>query len=211
VKRLWPLGALVVTAAVVVAAQVFAALPIRKATFAWDKNGILRGTFAFRDALTPKPIVTKLNNGLPVTVVMRGYVYPTAGGDTVGLTAHSCRVAYDLWNEVYQVSVNGKSSVPIVSMKGVHKKCTEMLDLPIADRATLKSKPADYYLAVKVEVDPVSPQTLQKIQQWVTRPSGTSGSIGPGDALFASFVGVFMKNVNTASYVIDFQTDPFPP
>lgn len=209
-KKQWLGGALALFAAALVAAEALAALPIRPASFNWDKNGTLRGAFVFRDALTAKPIAKKLSNGLAVMVVMRGYVYPTAGGDAVGLTAHSCRVAYDLWNEVYMVSVNGKKSIPVVTMKGVHRHCTEMVELPIADRPTLKNKPSDYYLAVKVEVDPMSPQMLQKIQQWVTRPSGVSGSISPGDALFASFVGAFMKNVNTAALTIDFQTDPFP-
>jgi hypothetical protein len=209
VKRRWLVGALVVTAGSVLAAHVLAALPIRKSAFSWDKNGYLRGTFSFRDAIDHPPVKKKLTDGIKVVVVMRGYAYPNAGGDPVALTAHTCRVAYDLWEEVYRVSVNGKKSVPVVSMKGVYRSCTDMVDQPIADRPTLKNKPSDYYLAVKVEVNPISEDALKKIQQWVTRPSGGT-SIGPGDALFASFVGVFMKKVATADHVVEFQTDAFP-
>ena len=59
-------------------------------------------------------------------------------------------------------------------------------------------------------MNPVSDETLKKIQQWVTRPTGASGSIGAGDALFASFVGVFMKKVATADHVVEFRTASFP-
>lgn len=187
-----------------------AALPVRAAKFTWDKAGVLHGSFAFRDALDDKTIAKKLSNGLEVKLVMRGYVYPNAGGDPIALTAHTCSIAYDLWNEVFLVSVNGAKSKPVVNKKGVYRLCTDLVDLPIADRATMRNKPRDHYLAVKVEVNPVSADTLKKVQQWVTRSTGASGSISPGDALFASFVGVFMKKIATADLVIDFQTEPFP-
>jgi hypothetical protein len=186
-------------------------LEVRTTKFAWDKAGTLRATFSFRDAIDDPAIQKKLANGLPVTVIMRGYAYPNAGGDPVALTAHTCRVAYDLWNELYRVVVNGVPQPPVVNMKGVYRLCTTMNELAIADKQTLKYDPASYFLAVKVEVNPISEETLKKIQSWVTRPSGASGSIGPGDALFASFVGVFMKKVATADRVVEFRTPSFPP
>ena len=209
-KRWCALGA-VVLAAALIAAHALASLPIRKSAFSWDKNGTLTATFSFRDAIDYAPVKKKLTDGLKVVVVMRGYAYPTAGGDPVALTAHTCRVAYDLWEEVYKVIVDDKKTHYVPNKKGVYRYCTDMVDHPIFDRPTLKNNPSAYYLAVKVEVNPISDDALKKIQQWVTRPSGASGGIGPGDALFASFVGVFMKKVATADHVVDFQTDAFPP
>lgn len=187
------------------------ALNTRPATLSWDKAGVLRGTFAYRDALDDKT-KKRLYNGLPVTIVMRGYVYPNGGGDPVALTAHSCKVAHELWNDVYFVVVNGGKSKPVVNLNGVYRLCTDLVDHPIAERAALKGKPQDYYLAVKVEIDPVSQALLKEIQRWVTRPLGVSGSITAGDALFATFVGVFINNsVPTASNVVEFRTASFPP
>jgi hypothetical protein len=210
-SRLWALGSAAALAVSALALDASAALPIRASKFAWDKVGVLRGSFSFREALDDKAIAKKLANGLEVKLVMRGYVYPNAGGDPIALTAHTCSVAYDLWNEVFLVSVNGAKSKPVVNKKGVYRLCTDLVDHPIADRPTLRNKPSDYYLAVKVEVNPVGADTLKKVQQWVTRSTGASGSISPSDALFASFVGVFMKKIATADLVIDFQTDSFPP
>jgi hypothetical protein len=209
-RRLRALAAAATLALVTAAPEAKAALPVRPATFKWDKAGVLRGSFSFRDALDDKAIAKKLANGLEVKLVMRGYVYPNAGGDPIALTAHTCSIAYDLWNEVFLVSVNGGKSKPVVNKKGVYRLCTDLVDHPIADRTTLKSQPTQYYLAVKIEVNPVSADTLKRVQQWVTRSTGASGSISPGDALFASFVGVFMKKIATADLVIDFQTESFP-
>ncbi len=208
--RLRALGAAAALALASVAPAASAALPVRAAKFSWDKVGVLRASFSFRDALDDKAIAKKLANGLEVKLVMRGYVYPNAGGDPIALTAHTCSIAYDLWNEVFLVSVNGQKSKPVVNKKGVYRLCTDLVDQPVTDRPTLRNKPQDYYLAVKVEVNPVSADTLKKVQQWVTRSTGASGSISPGDALFASFVGVFMKKIATADLALDFQTDPFP-
>jgi hypothetical protein len=187
------------------------ALGVRSAALAWDKTGMLRGTFSFRDAIDDK-VRKRLSNGLKVDIVMRGYVYPVGGGEPVALTAHTCAVAYDLWQGVFLVVENGGKSKPVVNMNGVYRLCTDMVDLPITDRAPLKGKPSDHYLAVKIEVNPVSQQLVKEIQRWVTRPLGVSGSITAGDALFATFVGVFIKKqVESADRVVEFSTASFPP
>ncbi len=208
-RALAGVAALVVTIAVATAAD--AQLQVRPAKFAWDKAGMLRATFEYRDAFDDPKVKKRLYNGLPVDIVMRGYVYPNGGGDPVALTAHSCRVAHDVWNEIYSVVVNGVKKPPVVNMKGVYRLCTDMVDLPIAEKAILKN-PQNFFLAVKVEVNPVSAAVLKEIQRWVTRPLGVSGGISAGDALFASFVGVFMKKqVASADNVIEFKTASFPP
>jgi hypothetical protein len=198
-------------AALLVTPLATAQLPTRAATFTWDKTGVLRGTFTYQDAIDEK-IRKRLTQGLAVTFVMRGYVYRTGSTTPIALTGHTCRVAYDLWNDVFRVVVNGATKPPVVNLKGVYRLCTDMVDLPISDRKTLKGPTSDYYLAVKVEVNPVSDKLLKEMQAWVTRPLGVSGTIGTGDALFATFVSVFMqKSVATADKVVEFRTAVFPP
>jgi hypothetical protein len=188
-----------------------AQLGVRSAKLEWDKTNILRGKFDYNDAIDDK-IKKRLVNGLPVTIVMRGYVYRNNGGDPIALTAHTCRVAYDLWQEVFRVVVNGVSKPPVVNLKGVYRNCTEMVELPVVERATLKgAKGSDFYLAVKVEVNPVSAALQKQIENWVTRPSGVSGGLTAGDALFATFVSVFIKKQLTADNVVEFRTAVFPP
>ena len=200
----------VVAMALMVTRPASAALTPIEAKFSWSTSGALLSTFQFRDAINNPAVLKKLSDGLTVTVVMRGYVYPNAGGDPIALSAHTCRVAYDLWNEIYLVTVNNGASKPVPTLAGVYRRCTDLKDEPIAERLTFPSKPSDYYLAIRVEVNPINEEMLKKIQSWVTRPSGASGTIGPSDALFASFVGVFMKKVATADLTLDYATASFP-
>ena len=205
----WSLAALVV---LLVTTMARAALDVRKATFEWDKEkDLLHATLPMRDAIDAPKIKKKLADGLPVTVQLRGYVVPVSGGDPVVFTAHTCLIAYDLWNELYKVSVNGGASKPVPNMKGVYRRCTDM-DLPVTARSNLPNKPDTYLLHVKIDVNPTAENLQKKIQQWVTRPSGTTGSISPGDALFATFANVFIgKKIPPAEHVIEFNTQAFPP
>jgi hypothetical protein len=48
------------------------------------------------------------------------------------------------------------------------------------------------------------------MRKWVTRPAGSTG-IGPGDALFGSFVGLFVKGIGKADRTLQFRTQTIPP
>jgi hypothetical protein len=61
-----------------------------------------------------------------------------------------------------------------------------------------------------VEVNPVSPQMLAQMRQWVSRPAGSTG-IGPGDALFGSFVGLFVRQIGNADRTLRFRTQGITP
>jgi hypothetical protein len=76
--------------------------------------------------------------------------------------------------------------------------------LAIVSRSVLV-QPGDYYMAVIVEVNPVSPEMVDRIKRWVSRPTGAS-TAAPGDALFGSFVGLFVARIGTADRQIAFRT-----
>ena len=61
-------------------------------------------TVSYREAIDDA-ISKKLLSGLPTTIVMRGYVFKDSGGDPVALTVKSCKVVYDLWDEVFKLTV----------------------------------------------------------------------------------------------------------
>ena len=77
----------------------------------------------------------------------------------------------------------------------------------MAPRSALPT-PATYYVGCAVEVNPVSPDMLERIKRWVSRPSGT-GATAPGDALFGSFVGLFVARIGAADRQISFRSQPF--
>ena len=191
-------------------------LPRRQANFAWDKNDktkqtLLRASFSYRDVID-KPMADKLASGLPTVIAMRAYVLREGEANPVALAVRTCRVVYDLWDEVYRLKISspgGERDSAALNLEGVLRQCAEGRDLPVADRALLAAgKP--HFLGVIVEVNPVSPQMLAQMRQWVSRPAGSTG-IGPGDALFGSFVGLFVRQLGNADRTLRFRTQSVTP
>jgi len=191
------------------------ALPRRQANFAWDKPEkgptLLRASFSFRDAID-KPMADKLASGLPTVIAMRAYLLREGENDPVALAVRTCRVVFDLWDEVYRLKISGpggERDTAALNLEGVLRQCAEARDLPVADRSLLAvGKP--HFLGVIVEVNPVSPQMVDQMRRWVSRPAGSTG-IGPGDALFGSFVGLFVRQLGAADRTLRFRTQSITP
>ncbi len=191
-------------------------LPRRQANFTWDRNektgvSLLRASFSYRD-LVDKQMAEKLSSGLPTVLAMRAYVLREGEANPVALAVRTCRVSYDLWDEVYRLKIaalGGERDSAALNLEGVLRQCAEARDLPVADRALLAAG-RPHFLGVIVEVNPVSPQMLAQLRQWVSRPAGSTG-IGPGDALFGSFVSLFVRQIGTADKTLRFRTQPITP
>lgn len=193
------------------------ALPRRQANFAWDKPDagarptLLRASFSFRDVID-KPMAEKLASGLPTVIAMRAYVLREGESDPVALAVRTCRVVFDLWDEVYRLKISGpggERDTAALNLEGVLRQCVEARDLPVAERALLATG-RPHFLGVIVEVNPVSPQMVDQMRRWVSRPAGSTG-IGPGDALFGSFVGLFVRQLGTADRTLRFRTQSITP
>lgn len=192
-------------------------LPQRTATYVWDKNTktgqtLLKASFNYRD-LVDANIQAKLANGLTTDIVMRAFVLREGDKTPIALTAHACSVRYDLWDEVYRVKVTTAGqpdqNLAKINVEGVLKTCAQAADLVIADKTLLTgSKP--FFVGVLAEVNPVSAAMLAQLRQWVARPAGSTG-IGPGDALFGSVLGLFVKQLGTADKTLAFRTQSFTP
>ncbi|WP_437288599.1 hypothetical protein [Sorangium sp. So ce406] len=187
-----------------------AALPTRAASLTLDRT-IVQLTVSFRDVVDGE-ISKKLLSGLPTVITMRGYLFHESGGTPLALAAKSCRVVYDLWDEVFRIQLvqaGGQSSTVAVNVEGVLRNCAEARRLPLAERSLLRDG-SRYFVAVLVEVNPMSAEMLDRIKRWVTRPPGST-AIGPGDSLFGSFVGLFVTRIGNADRKLAFRTQPFLP
>lgn len=187
-----------------------AALPSRTAQVVLEGKQV-KLTVAFRDVVDAE-ITKKLSSGLPTTIAVRGYVFRESGGEPIALTAKSCRVVYDLWDEIFRIQLTapgGQVDAVAVNIEGVLRHCAEARKLPLMERAQMRDD-VRYFVAVLVEVNPVSQETLDRIKRWVTRPNGST-AIGPGDSLFGSFVGLFVARIGDADRKLAFRTQAFSP
>jgi hypothetical protein len=187
-------------------------LPLQRANFAWDKS-LLRASFSFRNILSPpSPLAPKITDGLPHTIAMRAYIWLDGDPNPTDLVARSCRVAYDLWDEVFRIEITdsgGQRNTAAINVDGVARLCTEARDLPLVDRSALVAG-RPYFLAVIVDADPVSPKMLEQLRAWVTRPTGATG-ISPGSAIFGSFASLFVRSIGSSLYTVQFRTQSIVP
>ncbi|CAN5348119.1 hypothetical protein BH09MYX1_BH09MYX1_58040 [soil metagenome] len=195
-----------------------ALLPQRSSTLTWDRQvppvvpkeiTLLKTSLAFRDVLDPA-LTNKLASGLPTVIAMRAYVFEERRDEPVALAVRSCRVTYDLWDEIYRIKITGPGGdrdAAAINADGVLRQCAEIKDFPVVDRALLKSG-TTYFLGVIVDVNPVSPQMLEQMRRWVSRPTGST-NIGPSDALFGSFVGLFIRQIGQSDRTLRFRTTSF--
>jgi hypothetical protein len=181
------------------------ALPQRQANYAWDKD-LLRASFSYRDVLSDPALVKKLSSGLPFVIAMRAYVYPDGQDTPIALAPRVCRVVYDLWDEVYRVHISEpeRERDQAAVLDGVLRICTEARDLPVVLRSKL-TVGQPYFLGVIVDVNPVSPEMVEQMRRWMSRPTGSTG-IGPSDALFGSFVQLFVRQIATSDKTLTFRT-----
>jgi hypothetical protein len=185
-------------------------LPTRRATFETDQGWVTM-TVSFRDVVNPK-IRRKLLSGLPTTIATRAYVFPDKDKQPVALSAQTCKVVFDLWDEVFRIDLHqagSRKQTVAANVEGVMRRCTEARRLPLVALTTLSPSRA-YFVGVLVEVNPLSKEILEKIRRWVARPKGAS-AVGPGDSLFGSFVGLFITQVPEADRSLGFQTQQFVP
>jgi hypothetical protein len=187
-----------------------ASLPQRAGTVV-NEDGDVRLTTAYRDVIDAD-VTKKLTSGLPTVIALRAYVFAEGGSEPLALGAKSCRIVYDLWDEVFRIQLTqpgGTKNTVAVNLEGVLRQCAEARRLSLVERSAL-SDDRRYFVAALVEVNPISAEMLERIKRWVTRPNA-SAAIGPGDSLFGSFVGLFVTKVPDADKKLAFRTPAFAP
>jgi hypothetical protein len=167
-------------------------VPQRRLGVSWD-DGAPRLTFSARD-LVNREAREKLESGLPQTIAMRIYAYRDGASDPLAITVRSCRVVYDLWEEVYRVQVQTARQDRTYSeddIDGVLERC-------VVVRRGRVGRASDYrrargrrvYFAALFELNPMSTDDVERIRRWLARPSG--GRV-EGEAFFGSFVSLFVN------------------
>lgn len=162
-------------------------------------------SFRARD-LVNADVRRKLESGLPQTLVMRVYGYPEHGGRSPAVAPRSCRVVYDLWEEVFRVQLQMGTrdrSLTVRSLEEVLSRCLVARAVPVGTAADFATGQR-FYFAVLVELNPLSPDTVQRMRRWLARPSGGRTE---GEAFFGSFVSLFVnRRIGDAERTIRFRS-----
>jgi hypothetical protein len=149
-----------------------------------------------------------LKSGFVSTVVIQTWVYPKSSTDPIAWTRDRRTVVYDLWDEVYTVRLCEKCKpVKVKYQSEAFKLLTEITDFPVAQ---LSDIPYDdiYYMALRVDLNPVDPETMTEVRRWLSQ--GTGGGLDRGGVFFGSFVSVFVNpKIADADRVLRVRSQPF--
>ena len=208
VFRIMAVGLLALTVGLGAAVAKDKAPPQRKVGIAISGDQLFT-SFSYRDAFT-KEIKEKLRSGLPTRIVIQISLEKKKKSKPVGYWARSISIIYDLWEEVYIITVEDNkgrrrakvSTVPeVVELAGVISRgqITKVGDLPSGS----------YRLRTLIEVNPVSKEMIDNIRRWLAKKPEGSGS---GSAnFFGSFVGIFVdRQIGKADYSSVFVSQKFP-
>ncbi len=181
--------------------------PPRSAIYEWDsEERFLYTTLSYRDVMDAG-LRQKLKKGLPTTILFSAAVYLSSEKTPVATTVQSCKVTWHVWEEAYRIDLTQpgtQNTTWTTTVDGVLRRCADARQLLIANR--LQAPPGQpVYLQAKVQVNPVSPQLLERIKRWVSRP-GATDTAAPGDALFGTFTGLFLQRIGEAERVLEFAT-----
>ena len=184
----------------------------RAAQLEWDVDErLLYLSIAFREVIDAK-IQEKLSRGLPTTILLTAALFRIGSREALSTTAQTCKVTWHVWEEAYRVEVTRPGSNQVrwtTTVEGVLRRCAEARRLLAGDRSQILAG-AQLRVVGKIQVNPISPEVLTKLQRWVMRPAST-GTAAPGDALFSTFTGLFLQRIGDAEREIQFVTLPATP
>lgn len=147
-----------------------------------------------------------LSSGFTSTVVIRIWIYPKDSTDPIAFVLYERKVLYNLWDEVYELKLDGR----ILKEKrqaDALKHLTSIEDLPVARLAGVPIG-QELQLAMQVELNPVSKETLAEVRRWLSQ--GNGGGLDRGGAFFGSFVSVFVNpKIPEADRVLRVRSQPF--
>jgi hypothetical protein len=208
IRRLVIAGALLLAAA----APAFADEPeliAKRMEFA-ERGGRLTVTTSFTEVFTAEAY-QELGSGLANSVVVRLYVYRTGEELPAAFTLAAFRIVYDLWDEEYLVRIDttaGRQNLRFATRAEALRAITELERFAVADLADIDVGP-HYFLAMVVELNPVSEEMLAELRRWLTRPAGAA-SLDRSTSFFGSFVSVFVNpKLPEADRVVRIRSQPF--
>lgn len=205
----WPAApALALTLAVLASSDAAAQDQIaRRAMTVRFEDGVAR-VGAHASDLADAELVRALQRGLPQRLVTRVYAYRGAGGTPVAVGVRACRVTQHPWTRAYRVELQTATTDRTETLRtteAVLEACLDLDALPIGRaRDWSAARGERVWFAVVIELNPLSPDTVHRIRQWLAQPDGAG--VG-GDAFFGSFVSLFVnRRIGEADRVFRFRS-----
>lgn len=170
-----------------------------------ERNDVLTVSGTALTKLFDNAAYDAIDDGPASTVIIRIVIFPQGSNQPVAGTALQRQVSYEPWDEIFYLNIDGRKFKEKRKADAL-KRLTAFDDIVVA---RLSALPYDqvFVLAMQVELNPVSKETLAEVNRWLSQ--GTGG-LDRGGAFFGSFVSVFVNpKFPEADRVLRWQSQPF--
>lgn len=151
----------------------------------------------------------EFSNGLTNVVEIYTSVVPARGGGAVVIHGRIIEILFDVWEETYAVVVKdghaGDRRYVLPSFEALRSFLAEERDVGLGPVASL---PEGFLVEIRVEVNPISKEQLQRTREYIAAASGASRPSGSRSVLgaVASFL---LREPDAGSDVHLFRSEPF--
>jgi hypothetical protein len=155
-------------------------------------GGTVNATFDVTGAFT-ESFRRKLGGGLTSRVLIEMELIDS-GGQTIATTARACQLRLDVWQDVLVAGVTDENRTrrkTYVIIDEALKFCGIADAVPIAELPLLQ-RSGGYRLIVRVALNPVSPEVLDRTREFMANPRGTAG--GRPRAFFGAVAKLFRSD-----------------
>lgn len=171
-------------------------LPVR--TTGISRSGsTLAASVGLQDLFTPAAR-DRLMSGFSTRVLIRIFLRREGESEPVAVAFQRAEIVYDIWDEKFRVRVTrGPGTDRMVETTTVDDAialAAALWQFPIVEQAQLQPG-ARYFLAVRGDLNPLSPELQAEVRRWLRQPAGAQRrpGAGGGDSFFGSFVTVFVN------------------
>jgi hypothetical protein len=155
----------------------------------------------------------KLDSGFWHHALMRIATYHVGKAAPLRVALRSCRLRYEVWEEYYEVQLQGPQGVQnrrVATAPQAVALCTKVHRFPVLPLPPPRS--GQYLVEVIAELNPLSPDLLQSVREWLRSPQGGPRPLGQGDNFFGSVVSIFVNNrIGRSDRMVHFRTQRLSP
>lgn len=182
---------------------------LRRMRFA-ERGGNLTVSVSFSE-LFDAAAYERLDSGIASLIVVRVYVYKKGEEMPVSFVLANIRIAYELWDKIYEVRIEGPLGVRELEFdrrSEAFKAITTLDRFPIAPLSRVSVGP-HYFLGMVIELNPISRELLAEVRKWLSQRPGRS-RLNAGSSFFGSFVSIFVNpKLAEADRIIKLRSQPF--
>lgn len=150
----------------------------------------------------------RLSGGLTSRVLIEVELFD-GYGSSVAVSVRACQIRLDIWKDVLFVVVSDEQRSrgrTFVLTDEAIRACGRVERMPIAEQALL-TRASGYRVRVRVALNPVSPEILERTREFIANPKGAEGR---PRAFFAAVARLFRSEADSGGEQFVFQSARLP-